>query len=73
MSASVGTKVGTGLGTAIVGWGLTAIGYDGTLAVQSEATIKGIGIINGVIPGIVYLVLFIAISAWNIDNSVKSR
>ena len=73
MSASVGTKVGTGLGTAIVGWGLAAIGYDGTLAVQSEATIKGIGVINGVIPGIVYLVLFIAISAWNIDKSVKNK
>ncbi len=37
--SSMGSKVGTGLGAAILGWGLDIGGYDGSLTVQAQSAL----------------------------------
>lgn len=55
--ASMGSKVGAGLGTAIVGWLLQAGGFDGTVAVQSQSALNMISFMYTWLP-----VIFCAIS-----------
>ena len=65
---SFGTKVGTGLGSAIFGWTLAIGGYNGKLAVQSEFTLSCITVATFIIPAICTLIIFISMFCWNIDK-----
>lgn len=47
---SFGTKVGVGLGSAILGWGLNAGGYVGTATVQSSSAVFAIRSIYSFVP-----------------------
>lgn len=60
MSAnSFGTKIGQGLGTASIAFMLDAMGYDDTLAVQTESCISGIHWLATLLPLIMYGVLIV--------------
>ena len=60
MSAnSFGTKIGQGLGTASIAFMLDAMGYDETLAVQTESCISGIHWLATLLPLIMYGVLIV--------------
>lgn len=47
---SMGGKVGTGLGTAIVGWVMGWFGYVGTAEVQTTSALVGIRFANSLVP-----------------------
>ncbi len=67
-ATSFGTKVGTGLGTAILGWGLELGGYQATAAVQSAGTIRAIIFIGYGIPIICMILGIVFLSFSNIDK-----
>ncbi|MFV0466473.1 MAG: MFS transporter [Lachnospiraceae bacterium] len=65
---SIGAKLGTGIGSALLGWILGWSGYNSLLAVQSEATIRAMIIICIVIPFIVSILVFTLMLFWNIEK-----
>ena len=62
-ASSFGTKMGTGVGSAILGWGLALGGFDETLAVQSDITIQAINVLFSGIPA-VCAVISIIVALW---------
>lgn len=68
MSSSVGTKIGTGLGSAVVGWGLALIGYDGAAAVQTEQTLNGIVVMTTILPLILGVLIIVLLIMWDLDK-----
>ncbi len=68
---SVGIKVGTGLASAALGWGLALGGYDGVLDVQ-PATVQTaeIVLVYG-LPIVMCILCIIAMSRWDIDKKLK--
>lgn len=66
--SSFGIKVGTGLGSAMVGWGLAMGNYNPDLAVQAASAIKAMIVINAVLPLICYVILFAVFFFWNLDK-----
>lgn len=62
--SSVGLKVGSGLGTAVGGWLLSAVGYVGNAATQSAAVLNMIKFAYGAIPLI--LTVIITICLWKL-------
>ena len=51
-ASSLGCKVGTGLGSAFLGWGLAIGGYNAAVEVQSESALHAINMIFSGIPAI---------------------
>ena len=70
MTSSVSTKVGTGLGSAAVGWGLALFGFEGALMEQTAATLKGIAFMNSLLPAIFYLVMVVCLLFWNLEKKM---
>lgn len=68
MASSIGTKLGTGLGSAIIGWGLTWCSYDGTLSVQSSGTQTGIVLMTTGLPLLIGALSLIILFFWDIDK-----
>lgn len=50
MTSSIGTKIGTGVGSAIIGWGLSWCAYEGTKEIQSAGTQNGIIMMTTLLP-----------------------
>lgn len=82
--SSIGIKIGSGLGVAVVGWLLELGHYDSTLAVQTEGSLNMISASYLVMPlvvGIIILVLFLFMSVEKenkelrkeYDQSISSR
>lgn len=67
-STSFGMKVGTGLGTAMLGWILAWGGFNAEASVQSAMSVKAMVICALVVPIIVYLVDTVLIYFWDIDK-----
>ena len=65
---SFGMKVGAGIGSAIVGWGLAWAAYDGKLAAQTVATVSGIKTVFTMIPAILIVVGIVALFFCNLDK-----
>ena len=65
---SFGMKVGAGIGSAIVGWGLAWAAYDGKLAAQTVATVSGIKTVFTMIPAILIVVVIVALFFCNLDK-----
>lgn len=57
--SSLGMKLGSGLGAALVGWILAAAGYVGTASAQTEGAISGIKFVYGALPLIITLLLVV--------------
>lgn len=68
--SSIGSKVGTGLGAAILGWGLDIGGYDGTLAIQAQSALTAESVLLFIVPTIASVVCFIAMWFWDIDKKI---
>jgi GPH family glycoside/pentoside/hexuronide:cation symporter len=66
MTSSIGTKVGSGLGTAMVGWSLGIFKYDPASKIQSEVTQNGIVFTMAVVPAIVATLVIVAMHFWDI-------
>lgn len=67
-STSFGMKVGAGLGSALVGWGLAWAAYDGSLAAQTAATITGIKMVFTIIPAVLIIIGMITLFFCNVDK-----
>ena len=67
-ATSFGMKVGTGLGTAVVGWGLAFGDYDGSLTVQSAYTLQTETLFFVGVPAVCFTIGFIAMLFTNIDK-----
>lgn len=65
---SFGMKVGTGLGTAIMGWVLAFGGYDGALAVQSGSAITSIIALYAGIPLVFTIIGAVGMYFTNLDK-----
>ena len=61
---SMGGKIGTGLGSALVGWIIGLAGYTGTAAVQTESAIMAIRVANSLVPMV--FALLAALCFWQI-------
>ena len=67
-ATSFGMKVGTGLGSAIVGWGLAFADYNPNLATQTDYTLYCEQIVFFVFPIVGFVVSWIAMYFTNIDR-----
>lgn len=69
---SFGMKVGAGLGSAIVGWGLAWAAYDGSLTAQgigqAAVTISGIKTVFTMIPAVLIIIGMVALFFCNLDK-----
>lgn len=69
--SSIGSKVGTGLGSAILGWGLEVGGYDGALIQQAQSAKDAETFLLFIVPTLASVVCFIAMWFWDIDKKIK--
>lgn len=67
-ATSFGMKVGAGLGSAIVGWGLAWGSYDGKLAAQTAQTVSAIKILFTAAPFVLFAFGLVIIMFTNIDK-----
>lgn len=67
-ATSFGMKVGTGLGSAVVGWGLAWGGYNGMLEAQTQATVNSIKLLYSAVPFALFAVGLIIMFFTNIDK-----
>lgn len=69
-SMSFASKVGVGLASAIVGWGLAIGKFDAALATQSQYTITALVVINVVIPIIFGVISVVILCFWDIEKKI---
>ena len=67
-AASFGMKVGTGIGSAVVGWGLAFGGYAGDAAVQSASALFAIKALYTWVPMILIIVGTVILAMCNLDK-----
>ena len=68
--SSIGSKVGTGLGSAILGWGLDIGGYDGKLVTQAASVLTAESVLLFIVPAVASVICFIAMWFWDIDKKI---
>lgn len=69
--SSIGIKLGSGLGTAMVGWLLSAAGYVGTAQTQTASALTMIKFCYGGLPLILSVILTIAIAGMKVEEENK--
>ncbi|MET3558478.1 Na+/melibiose symporter-like transporter [Streptococcus rupicaprae] len=67
-ASSFGSKVGSGLGGAILGWVMAAGGYDGSAATQTAAAIHSVNIAYIYIPLILTVVSLVILWFYKLDQ-----
>ncbi|UWP58295.1 MFS transporter [Ruminococcus gauvreauii] len=73
MCSSIGTKIGSGVGAALVGWCLTWVGWNAVETVQTTATQNGIiGVFIG-LPAAALLICLIFVCIWNPKKGQKKE
>lgn len=65
---SVGVKIGTGLGGALVAWGLAIGGYNYMLEVQSQATQNAVIFVLAALPAVCYIISAVFMVFWNVNK-----
>jgi GPH family glycoside/pentoside/hexuronide:cation symporter len=68
---SFGSKIGSGLGTAIFLWLIPVCGYDATLTAQPETAIYTFIALYWWVPMVLSLILLLLASFWNIDKRTE--
>ena len=67
-SASVGTKLGMGLGSAVIGWILAWGRYVGAADVQPESAIRAMQILFIWVPFLLSIVSIVILFFWKLDS-----
>jgi GPH family glycoside/pentoside/hexuronide:cation symporter len=67
-ASSFGTKLGTGVGSVVLGIGLTLGGYDATLQIQSATTVNAIIIVMIVVPLVLCALCFVMLVFWDLEK-----
>lgn len=70
-AVSFGMKVGTGLGSAIVGWALAWGKYDGMAATQSSSAITAITALYSYIPFVLVAITLVVMYFTNVDKGIQ--
>ena len=65
---SIGIKVGTGVGSALLGWILAGFGFISSSATQPAMALTGIRVIFLYVPVVVYIVLALIITRYKLDK-----
>ena len=71
--SSIGSKIGVGLGSAILGWGLAAGHYDGALTEQLAEAKNMETFLLFIVPTIASAVCFLCMWFWDIDQYIKKE
>lgn len=71
-ASSFGGKVGSGLGTSIIGWFLAAVGYDAALTAAPAATKMAIYGFAIVIPLVIFVIMFIVVSKFDLEKTLPA-
>ena len=71
-ASSFGGKVGSGLGTSIIGWCLAAVGYDSSLVAATTATRMAIYGFAIVVPLVFFIIMFIAVSRFDLEKTLPA-
>ncbi len=61
-------KLGTGLGSAILGWMLAWGNYSGAASIQPDSAIKAMIIVAIVVPIIIYAIAIVLLMFWNMEK-----
>ena len=64
----MGTKIGSGVGVALVGWLLDVGGYDGTVAVQTPGALRAISLMYLIAPVLSILLQGLCASGLNVEK-----
>ena len=67
-AASFGYKVGSGFGSALLGWILAFGGYIAQSSVQTSMALLSIRLVYVIIPIAIYVILIIILKFYNLDN-----
>ena len=65
---SIGQKIGSGIGSAVLGWVLAAFGFVGSSAAQPASAISGIRVIFLYVPLVVFAIMFIILLFYKLDK-----
>lgn len=65
---SIGQKIGSGIGSAVLGWVLAAFGFVSSSAVQPASAISGIRVIFLYAPLVVFAVMFVILLFYKLDK-----
>jgi GPH family glycoside/pentoside/hexuronide:cation symporter len=65
---SVGQKLGTGLGSALLGWFLAWGNYTAGLAVQPDSAINAMIVMGVIVPLVIFIIAVILLLFWNLDK-----
>lgn len=65
---SIGQKIGSGIGSAVLMWVLEAFGFISSSTVQSESAINGIRVIFLYVPLAVFAIMFIILLFYKLDR-----
>ena len=71
-ASSFGGKVGSGLGTSIIGWFLAAVGYDAAQTVAPAATKMAIYGFAIVTPLVIFVIMFILVSKFDLEKTLPA-
>lgn len=66
---SMGLKIGSGLGTAIVGWLLDFGGFNGKLAVQSQSCINMLHFMYLWLPMLINILVVLLLTQLNVEKA----
>lgn len=71
MISSIGTKLGTGIGAAMVGWSLELFAFDANQLVQSEHTVNSLIQYQAWVPVITLIIVAVILSKWDLGADAK--
>lgn len=68
MTSSVGTKLGSGVGSAFVGWMLSLGGYNAELAQQGADALFSMNLMANAVPAVSAVIIVICLLFWDMDK-----
>lgn len=68
---SFATKIGQGVGAALLGGILSMGGFDGAQTVQGDSTLLAIRLLYGIIPMIIFVLIAFMANAYKLDAKLK--
>ncbi len=71
-ASSFGGKVGSGIGTSLIGWILGAVGYNASLTVAPAATKMAIYVFSIIIPLVFFIIMFVLVSRFDIEKKLPA-
>lgn len=68
--SSLGSTIGAGVGSALIGYIMNFVGFDGMAATQTEAALTGIKFTFAVLPAIIFIAAAAAMRFYKLDKEI---